>query len=570
MHRHIRTFTAAEGFSFANTTNIVGQCDETRPNCLQCAKSKRFCTGYRDELDLVFRNENKATEIRVQRSAATRTTESSGTTVKTSQKRPVSSSCHDEAATTLSKWRAQDGSLSSPPMVLQENAEIHALCHFFTNYVPTRSRSKSTFLEYLLPVWRDAGSDSALSAATSTVALMGLGYAPERNQLIHKARQNYSMAISKLNAAISNPVEARRDETLLAVLLFSLYQKMVGTPESLVTWTQHTDGAVALVKLRGKDILHNPISLKLFLAVRAQMIVNQTSKGEQCPSLPLSAGDWTNLPPSECENENTANRLMAMAIEVPNYRSLAYGLLSGPKTDVTKVRVVALMEEAIGCDISLASWPSTVPESWQYKRFAPLEHEPNDPEMAYPGPVHGYPDIWVCGIWNDYRLARIFMLAIVLNCTNWLGSPRSWTQSSAYTYATTNLRQMVDEICASVPFALGHTLPNIDGVEVISMLNRKASKVTPDQASNVLGGYSLVWPLFVASNVPCAPENQRRWLRGRNAHIAKGYNFDQTEVMRLMGGHVIAEKLETTEMELAPAYHFFMPPRGKPLIGYAA
>ncbi|KAI4128535.1 MAG: hypothetical protein LQ347_004150 [Umbilicaria vellea] len=455
-------------------------------------------------------------------------------------------------------------------MVLRENAEIHALCHFFTNYVPTTSHSMSSFLQSLFPVWRNAGSDSALSAATSTVALMGLGYAPERNQLLRKARQNYSMAISKLNAAISDPVEARRDETLLAVLLFSLYQKMVGTPESLVTWTQHTDGAVALVKLRGKDIIHNPISLKLFLAVRAQMVVNQTSKAEQCPSLPLSAGDWTNLPLSECENENTANRLMAMAIEVPKYRSLAYSLLSGPKNNATEVRVVELMEEAIGCDISLASWPSTVPDSWQYRLFAPLELDLNDPGMAYPGPVHGYHNVWMCGIWNDYRLARIFMLAIVLNCTKWLGSPLSWTQSSAYRYATTNLRQMVDEICASVPFALGHIIPNMNGAEDISMLNRKASQVTPDQTSNVLGGYSLVWPLLVASNVPCAPEGQRRWLRGRNAHIANGYNFDQTDIMRLLGGHVIAEKLETTEMELAPAYYFFMPPRGKPLVEYTA
>lgn len=557
MHRAL-AFCRAEGSSFANAT--IGQCDEARPVCAQCAKSNRVCSGYRDEVDLLFRNENKVTEIRAQRSAAARSTESGGKSMKKPQLRPVSSS-YCNAAANLHSWRARNASSSSSPRVLPENAEQHALCHFFTNYVPTTRHPESTFLGYLLPVWREAGSESALSAATSTVALMGLGYAPERNQLIHKARQNYSMAISKLNAAISNPVEARRDETLLSVLLFSLYQKMVGTPESLITWTKHTDGAVALVKLRGKDISHSPISLQLFLAVRAQMIINQTSKCEPIPPLSISTGDWTDLPPSESESENAANRLGVMAVEIPNYRSVAYSLLSGPRNEVTKAKVAELLEDAMSFDIQLASWPSTVTgDQWLYKPFNPLEQDPDDPEIFYHGSVHEYPNIWVCSVWNDYRLARIFILAIVLNCTEWLVSPLSRTQTSAYKYATTNLRKMVDEISASVPFALGHQLPNVDGVKVISMLNTQNSKVTTDQASSILGGYSLMWPLFVASNVPCAPESQRRWLRRRQTHIAKGYDYDHAHTMKLLGGHVIAERQEAVEMELAPAFSFFMPP----------
>ena len=141
---------------------------------------------------------------------------------------------------------------------------------------------------------------------------MGLGYAPQRNQLLRRARLRYALAIANLNAVISDPIEARSDETLLSVLLFSLYQKMIGTPESIFTRNQHTDGAVALVKLRGKEILHNPVSLKLFLGVRAQMIVNQTSKCEPIQPLSVNTGDWINLPPSE--NENAANRMTAMAI----------------------------------------------------------------------------------------------------------------------------------------------------------------------------------------------------------------------------------------------------------------
>ena len=59
-----------------------------------------------------------------------------------------------------------------------------------------------------------------------------------------------------------------------------------------------------------------------------------------------------------------------------------------------KARVAELMEQAMSFDSRLASWPSTVPESWQYKPFAPLEYNPDDPGRAYHGPSM---NITTCG-----------------------------------------------------------------------------------------------------------------------------------------------------------------------------
>ena len=47
-------------------TNII-KCDETKPTCLQCQKSRRQCPGYKDDFDLVFRNETQATERRARK-----------------------------------------------------------------------------------------------------------------------------------------------------------------------------------------------------------------------------------------------------------------------------------------------------------------------------------------------------------------------------------------------------------------------------------------------------------------------------------------------------------------------
>ena len=40
------------------------KCDETKPTCNQCAKSRRQCPGYEDEFNLVFRDETQATKRR--------------------------------------------------------------------------------------------------------------------------------------------------------------------------------------------------------------------------------------------------------------------------------------------------------------------------------------------------------------------------------------------------------------------------------------------------------------------------------------------------------------------------
>lgn len=60
-------------------------------------------------------------------------------------------------------------------------------------------------------------------------------------------------------------------------------QSITATPETLPQWGLHTDGAVALIKMRGKEQLENDQSRRLFLAVRTQMV-----------HLPYSFG-WTML-----------------------------------------------------------------------------------------------------------------------------------------------------------------------------------------------------------------------------------------------------------------------------------
>lgn len=46
-----------------------------------------------------------------------------------------------------------------------------------------------------------------------------------------------------------------------------------------------------------------------------------------------------------------------------------------------------------------------------------------------------------------------------------------------------------------------------------------------------LGGYFLLWPLFVASSVVCAPEEQKRWIKGKMQFIGKTFGINQAALL---------------------------------------
>lgn len=58
-------------------------------------------------------------------------------------------------------------------------------------------------------------------------------------------------------------------------------------------------------------------------------------------------------------------------------------------------------------------------------------------------------------------------------------------------------------------------------------------------AAEALGGYFLVWPIFVAVNTEFVPRQQREWLQGRLSHIGHTFGLNQAQVLLLARRHVL-------------------------------
>lgn len=112
------------------------------------------------------------------------------------------------------------------PKIFNDFTEQEAICAFFLDFVllPRHKDSVQGHLEHLLPLYANTTPDSPLSLATSAVALVLSGSAPNRRIDKERARQNFSEAIRKTRDAIRSPAESKKDETLMAVLILGLYE----------------------------------------------------------------------------------------------------------------------------------------------------------------------------------------------------------------------------------------------------------------------------------------------------------------------------------------------------------
>ena len=104
--------------------------------------------------------------------------------------------------------------------------EQQAICAFFLDFVllPHHPDSVEGHLEHLLPLYANTSADSPLSLATSSVALMISGNSPTRHNDQQLGRTIFGKALRKTSAAIRNPAESMKDETLMAVLLLGLFE----------------------------------------------------------------------------------------------------------------------------------------------------------------------------------------------------------------------------------------------------------------------------------------------------------------------------------------------------------
>lgn len=452
-------------------------CDLREDSCSQCSRAQLTCSGYRDTEALRFRDESQAVQRKVLARKATK----------------------------------------SIPQPLTVSICSQAKDVFYYNYVVGTTKP----FAFLQAFYSPTSTDEHLSRSVDAVALAYLNYQRYSRSAEKEARQQYVAALGLTSTAIQCPDLAKKDSTILAILLLDLYEKITNKePKFEGAWAAHLSGALTLVKLRGHWQFKDPSALRMLMRLSTNLLISCVASDRPVfAELVTLRSDIAAHFPSPGDPKWRESELM---IEFARLRQdIKDGVLSD---DLALSSLVDLDNKFLGLSLD-------VTPAWQYMTVQVDEEVTHHFEPYH----HVYPAEHIAQMWNTLRLTRILLNELICShCLDRRGCAKQNFETLAlYQYATRTIIEMAFGICASVPQYIGHhsgsykmSVTNTDSLSVISDGDARISLIEQSNLTHHLPCYRLIFPLYVAAQTTAAPQSLKPWAIGQIRFMAETYAIE--------------------------------------------
>lgn len=345
-------------------------------------------------------------------------------------------------------------------------------------------------------------------------------------KLSDKALHEYTKALNGTNAALRNSETQLADSTLAGVLLLGLFESISAKQIGMLNWGSHTEGAIQLVKARGKKQLKTKIGLALFTAVRTQMIIHSLTSG----TAPIMGMEWWI---DDAVRDVTAVKCHRLMIKTGELRAEVTRLMNSMARTPDNIEIMLdMIRKVQTVDQEVVAWMRNVPEEWQFRTVAWEDHVPNGDYAkaeAFPGRIDMYCDFFISSVWNTARTARLVLASLVVRCAAWVCSPVDYRTTPEYATAARTCVDTITDIIASVPYHLGWHLnkPHI-------LRQASPDGVAAEGESHVksLAGYFLTWPLICLNSQDYTTDAQRAWIHGRLSFIGNELGVKYAHILR--------------------------------------
>ncbi|KAI1936285.1 hypothetical protein LOZ66_004744 [Ophidiomyces ophidiicola] len=491
------------------------QCDQGEPSCGQCIRANHKCPGYRDQLDLLFRDETSKV-ARKAREAPQHANPSRFQYPIRSKAQAPSAVKEEELTCRKPPLRSTKDPLlynSSPFFSRPLSLELkhQALCFFVARYAPPSKLIRHSSSSYPPLAKNTTDNNETLLVCMTAVGLASLSNITKTKAMRLAAGEQYSHALALLSRRLQNPVYAKSLATLDSVMLLGLFEVITCRgPQSLQSWRSHMQGATALLKLSDKDTSREPGSLRTFVQVRGQIISGCLAAETYAPpsvAAPLTL-DRSSVTPSEIVIES----LTALLTKLANLRaSIKEGVISCPSK---------VLQMTLSLRDDLISFQESVESRYVFQKVKNKDGEsaflPAD--FVYGDHFHVFSNFLCVGLWNGYRAGRITLSTTISKTFRELeksGASIPDEVREQYERDQLDIDPIAREICSSLPFALGMVCWESDTVSL-----------NPAGAS-ALGGFLLLWPLYLAAEASPTTPGLQEWIVKRFEYIGHMLGINQ-------------------------------------------
>lgn len=336
-----------------------------------------------------------------------------------------------------------------------------------------RNLSKG-YLSNLEPLALRQGQQSDLVKGCQAVGFASHGKPLCRPMLVAKAEGMYQELLGSLARRITNP-SVDGEELKLLVILLGLYQI---TLASMFNRGEHEIHAHGLIAIRG--IESSPYSL-LMTALSV---------------------------PALCAHDESLTDLL-LGVDL---------LWTRHQRKTQHSAAIENLDAAIVLHGRFTRWQDS--RSAEFKPTAVGSIKTHDDYMTacrWPGLVHTYIDLYVAGVWNIFRTAKLLLdlLIISFNVDTEVKNVEDFRRDAITT---------TEDLIASIPYHLVENLPAF--VQDISInLNADDSTV-----GRHVGGLLIMHPLYIASRMPFLPTEIRDYMRNCLQWIGENMGIGQANV----------------------------------------
>ncbi|TVY81448.1 hypothetical protein LSUE1_G004656 [Lachnellula suecica] len=375
--------------------------------------------------------------------------------------------------------------------------EDRAFCYFRSTFVIGNARS----FRYLDAIHTYGDMDAHLSVSIRAVGLASLSKASHSPDLETQAMRSYASALKMINKAITSSDVATTDTTLSAVMLLDQFEKIIPpTERTIKAWTNHLNGATALMKMRGPKQFQTKAGLEMFIQMSSHILVSCMQHTIPLPQDYLTLRTYaTNF----LDTSDVSWRLSEVTVRYIGFRAaIKAGSLFDPDT---------IIATATEMDKEMAALMAEFPSEW-LPQPVPLS-KPSD--LVFESHYDVYANYKLAEAFNMIRAGRIPLLDLIREQCQAASSYPGSFQAFAYLKRVHSVKASVEDIasdiCASVPQLAGYPLL-LEQDSSVSPAAADSTKCIKLQPGNEASAYSLLWPLFTVANSPACSESARVWI----------------------------------------------------------
>ncbi|KAH7120925.1 hypothetical protein B0J11DRAFT_438278 [Dendryphion nanum] len=522
---------------------------------MKCIAKGFSCPGYENTIDRLFQDESSHVEQKA----------------KTAKAKAIAlrDKKHEQEEWDRALTKAlRPGSIETPifgPLI------DHGLNFFMSYYAlgiyrpPLQSEAYSSHLA-------THGFHPIVATAMTALGLSGISNIYMDKNFKDESMQWYTKALRLTNAALASPTEAKRDTTLLATMLLSMFEA-TSNEKSLSGWSNHVQGSASLIRMRGIQQFSTAAGRWMYPQIASLLTMNCMGRGEPVP-------DFIHEMNKESikyeDSTHPGNKFFHLHIDVIDLRAKIRG---GHITALQEIIDAALKIDGIAkitfdeCD-----------PSFLYERVFVEENTPN----VFSNYYDIYEHMQAAQTWNWVRYNRIYLHDIIRNCliVGYSASPpvfvgikyiRLLEESSQILY------QMQGDILASMPQHLFDTpkspMPYLSppqlgsdsspitmppGTPKFLWSNFNQMPITrtedgPDGTQlpilRTAGGYSAVWALYVAGSTPIASSESQNFVLRTLDRIAVEFGINQAKVLgTALKYKILLDQTGEQPFEIVPSY----------------